>query len=321
MGKDLVSTIIPVYNRGGMLREAVQSVLDQSYRPVEIIIVDDGSTDDTAQVAEALAALHPDTIRVIHQKNSGPGPARQAGLEASRGEFIQYLDSDDLLMPDKFSLQVAGFLNDPEAGISYGLTLARDESTGTSASTHGTEHAHEEIFPAVLKARLWHTISPLYRRAVCEAIGPWANLRLMEDWDYDCRTGLLGIKLHYCPEWLAVHRYHGGEHAGLAWRRDSDAMRDVVAAFERIFQYSRQASVPTDCTEMQHFARSLFLLSRRCGAAGLAAESRRLFDLARQASGEKRSQGRDFKLYKMAASLLGWTTMGRLCVWLDKARR
>ena len=71
---------------------------------------------------------------------------------------------------------------------------------------------------------------------------------------------------------------------------------------------------------MQHFARELFLLARQCGAAGLAAESRRLFELSRQASGEARSRGLDFRLYKMAASILGWVAMGRLSAWLDKAR-
>src|SRR5262245_61954525 len=98
MIEDLVSTIIPVYNRAGMLREAVESVLAQTYRPIEIIVVDDESTDDTRCVAEALASTNSKEVRVIHQSNSGPGLAREAGRQASRGEFIQYLDSDDLLL-------------------------------------------------------------------------------------------------------------------------------------------------------------------------------------------------------------------------------
>src|ERR1044071_1274968 len=102
MNEDLVSTIIPVYNRAGMLREAVESVLAQAYRPIEIIVVNDGSTDDTRCVAEALAATNLNEIRVIHQGNVGPGLAREAGRQAARGEFIQYLDSDDLLLPRKF---------------------------------------------------------------------------------------------------------------------------------------------------------------------------------------------------------------------------
>jgi len=107
MHPGLVTTIIPVYNRAAMLREAVASVLAQTYRPVEVIVVDDGSTDETAGVADELAG---DEVRVIHQPNGGPGTAREAGRRAARGEFIQHLDSDDLLLPHKFALQVAGLV-------------------------------------------------------------------------------------------------------------------------------------------------------------------------------------------------------------------
>ena len=86
----LVSTIIPVYNRPVLLREAVESVLRQTYRPIEVIIVDDGSTDDTGRVAEELAARDLDVIRALHIANGGPGVAREAGRQVAQGEFIQY---------------------------------------------------------------------------------------------------------------------------------------------------------------------------------------------------------------------------------------
>src|SRR6266566_2626754 len=101
----LVSAVIPVHNRAGMLREACASVIAQTYRPLEIIIVDDGSTDDTADTAADLAQTNPQEIRVIHQSKTGAGLAREAGRRNARGEFIQYLDSDDLLLPRKFELQ------------------------------------------------------------------------------------------------------------------------------------------------------------------------------------------------------------------------
>ncbi len=116
----LVSTIIPVHNRASLLREAVASVLAQTYRPIEIIIVDDGSTDDTPAAADILAAEHRGEIRVLHQRNMGPGLAREAGRQVARGEFIQYLDSDDVLLPRKFEGQVAGLLRHPECGVAYG---------------------------------------------------------------------------------------------------------------------------------------------------------------------------------------------------------
>ena len=83
-------------------------MLAQRYRPIEIIIVDDGSTDETPQVVEELAASH--EVRSVHQGNAGPGAAREAGRQLACGAFIQYLDSDDLLLPTKFELQVGRWI-------------------------------------------------------------------------------------------------------------------------------------------------------------------------------------------------------------------
>src|SRR5690348_4318950 len=113
LSQGLVSTIIPVYNRAALLQEAVASVLAQAYRPIEIIIVDDGSTDDTGFVAEELTKRHSD-VRVIHRKNGGPGAARESGRLVAKGEFIQFLDSDDLLLPEKFQSQIAGLRKFPD---------------------------------------------------------------------------------------------------------------------------------------------------------------------------------------------------------------
>ena len=98
MRSGLVSTIIPVYNRPTLVVEAIESVLAQTYRPIEIIVVDDGSTDSTSAVVEQMMTAHPE-VSLLRQPNSGPGPARQKGIEAASGEFIQFLDSDDLLAP------------------------------------------------------------------------------------------------------------------------------------------------------------------------------------------------------------------------------
>ena len=113
----LVSTIIPVHNRAALLRQAVASVLEQTYRPIEIVIVNDGSSDDTAVVADELARQATVPITVVHQANAGPGAARQRGLEVARGHFVQFLDSDDLLLPRKFALQVAALQQEPECSI------------------------------------------------------------------------------------------------------------------------------------------------------------------------------------------------------------
>ena len=106
----LVSVIIPTYNRAHFLMEAMESVLGQTYRPIELIVVDDGSTDNTREVVEEWNQKRPRNnafeLRYFYQENYGPQAARNFGLIESRGEYIQLLDSDDLLSPWKLSCQV-----------------------------------------------------------------------------------------------------------------------------------------------------------------------------------------------------------------------
>jgi glycosyltransferase involved in cell wall biosynthesis len=316
----LVSTIIPVLNRAALLSEAVASVLAQTYRPIEIVIVDDGSTDDTAAVADAFAAGDPDVVRVIHQANRGVGAARETGRLAARGDFIQYLDSDDVLLPKKFELQVAGLRDHPECGASYGFTRWRHaDGTVDSRPAKRTGEAVATMFPAMLEARLWDTPAPLYRAALVREAGPWLDLRAEEDWELDARMAAIGVRLHHCPQWVCEVRRHETGH--LSGRFDPDILRDRARAHEAILRHAQRAGIQPDAPEMCHFARELFLLARQCGAAGLADQSRQLFDLAREASGDVRSRSLQFRAYRAIASLAGWTNAGRLAAALDKLRQ
>jgi hypothetical protein len=318
---NLVSTIIPVYNRPAQLREAVESVLAQDYRPIEIIIVDDGSTDDTLGVAQALAEQHPDIIRVTTQSKAGPGMARECGRQLVKGEFIQYLDSDDILLPGKLTAQVQALRLHPEADVSYGITwLRKADGTLVKEPHKGTGKNIQTMFPAFLVSRWWETATSLYRSSVCDMAGPWTDLSLEEDWEYDCRIAALGGKLIWCPQPVSEHRDHMAGRLSRGTALDQNRMRQRARSHELIFGHAIRASLQ-GTPEMQHFARALFLLSRQCGAAGLDAESRRLFELARQASGDVRSRGLDFRIYNIAAGLLGWKNMGRLSGWLDGLRR
>ncbi|MBK7137374.1 MAG: glycosyltransferase family 2 protein [Rhodocyclales bacterium] len=167
MTPGLVSTIIPVYNRPAQLREAVASVLAQDYRPIEIIIVDDGSTDDTFAVAQELAAEHPGIIRAETQTNVGPGMARERGRQMAQGEFIQYLDSDDVLLPGKFLAQVTALRAHPGADVAYGMTRYRHPDGRIEPGPwKGSGVAREAMFPPFLLERWWDTPNPLYRASV-----------------------------------------------------------------------------------------------------------------------------------------------------------
>jgi glycosyltransferase involved in cell wall biosynthesis len=114
----LVSAIIPVYNGEAFLAEAIMSILRQGYQPVEIIVVDDGSTDGTAAVAERFG----EQIRYTRQQQRGPAAARNTGLGLARGDFIAFLDADDLWPPAKLRPQVDCLIQHPEVGVSMGCT-------------------------------------------------------------------------------------------------------------------------------------------------------------------------------------------------------
>ncbi len=317
----LVSTIIPVYNRPQQLAEAVESVLSQDYRPIEVIIIDDGSTDHTLRTANALAHRHPDLVRVGSQVNGGPGLARERGRLMARGEFLQYLDSDDVLLPDKFLSQVSALNSSADCGIAYGKTRFR-RANGSIApgSWKGSGVARATMFPSFLVDRWWDTPNPLYRAALCEQAGGWTDLRLEEDWEFDCRIASLGARLVWCEQYVCEVRDHGGDRLGRGTADDPARMRQRARSHELILGHALRAGLAPDTPEMQHFARALFLLARQCGAAGLPEESCRLFGLSRRASGQLRAHGLDFHGYRLAALLIGWAGAGRMSQWLDRAR-
>ena len=313
--KPLVSTIIPVFNRPAMLREAVASVLAQTYRPIEIIIVDDASTDDTPRVIEELSAGHPE-VRAIRRPNGGPGLAREAGRGEAHGDFIQYLDSDDLLMPHKFARQLHAFDEHPECGVAYGITRYRDGAGHEIDCTwKDANQIQQTIFPSFLLARWWETSTPLYRKSVTDAAGPWTGLRLEEDWEYDCRAGALGTRLAYVAEVVAEHRDHDDGRLSRGAGNEPARLRDRARAHELIATHARRAGVSPDAPEFQHFARELFHLGRQCGMAGLAVESKRLVALARTISA-----ARDIRVYDLAARVLGWQRAGRAAAWIERHR-
>jgi len=317
----LVSTVVPVRDRAALVRESVESVLAQRYRPIEVIVVDDGSSDDTPAVLAALAARHPGTVRVLRTPRHGPGPAREAGRAHVRGEFVQYLDSDDLLLPDKFALQVQGLRAHADRQVAYGATRCyRVGEAPVDAPLKRTGERIDTLLPSMLRSRWWSTSTPLYRREVVERAGPWTRLCNEEDWEYDCRIGALGVRLHRCDAFVSDARHPPGARQSDGGSRDPAKLRDRAAARLLILEHAARAGVPSQAPEMQHFARALFLLARQCGAAGLADESRRLFAAARRASGPARAAGRDFALYEALATCIGWTAAGRAAAALDRMR-
>lgn len=312
--ENLVSTIIPVYNRPVMLQSCVESVLAQTHRPIEIIISDDGSSDETPDVAQKLVDSHPGEVRLVRNQNQGAGPAREAGRQISKGEFIQYLDSDDRLWPGKFEAQVAALRAHPECGVAYGRTrLLNEEGEVLADPFKWTGRELPTLFPWLLVDRWWCTHTPLYRRTVCDAVGSWTDLRYSQDWEYDGRVGALGTRLVFCDETVSDHYSHVGKRqtGSGKWLGPEGRVR-----FLSLMQsYAKQAGVATGTLEMKHFSRWAFANARECGALGDAEAAKACLKIAIEAADE---DNRDTRLYRILANVFGWKWMGMVSIYLIK---
>lgn len=313
---ELVSTIIPVYNRAGLIDSAVQSVLDQTYRPIEIILVDDGSTDDTLNELKRLEQNYPDIIRVASRENGGPGPARETGRQLARGEFIQYLDSDDLLLPRKFDVQVNALRKHPECGIAYGISRLVDADGNTlQEPSKWTGRKMDTLFPALLVDRWWHTHTPLYRRSLCDQIGEWPDKR-PEDWDYDARAASFGTKLVFCDEVLSCQVHHSGHRVT---DEAFDSYLDQEAWFlPRLLDGAIRAGIEPGCPEMNHVSRWAFAHARRAGTQGDTPLAKQMMALSRTAAP---TGSLDRLVYGLFAAVLGWKTAARIFDPLRKATK
>lgn len=318
-----ISCIIPVFCRGEMLREAVDSVLAQTCDNYEIIIVDDGSTDDTPQVARGLARRHPEHVRFFQQPNAGPGSARNRGLQEARGEFIQYLDSDDSLEPRKFELQVKALEDNPEAGVCYCVTLRHDSKTGEMVPWAKTHQCIESIFPEFLPKRGWATLTPLWRRSVCDAIGPWGDFRVMEDWEHDLRAGMLGVKAVHVPEPLAIVRDHTENRAsGMNTGFTSELTREFFRAHRSVWTHMRDRNL-TDWSYLSNFSRQMFWVARMCGQRGLKHDANEALGMASEMVRTHQSD-RELRVFRCMTRVLGWRAtvfLGEIWRMLARTRK
>lgn len=193
----LVSVIVPVYNCERYLAEAIESILAQTYRPIEIIIVDDGSTDNTSSIAKAFGK----EVKYFYQPNSGPPYARNRGLKMARGDIIGFLDADDLWERNTLEVQLSRLEKNPAVEIVLGkiqvILPCRDSADKTDF----------EVFADPWVAL--HLGSALFRKSVFEAVGVFdESLHYSDDWDWFMRARELGIPMIIHSEVTMFHRRH-----------------------------------------------------------------------------------------------------------------
>ena len=209
--QNLVSVIIPTYNRYNFLAEAIRSVFEQTYRPIECIIIDDGSTDNTMDVVTEVQSLNDDDFTLIYlfQQNSGSQFARNTGTEMAKGQYIQYLDSDDLLYPNKLKEQVGYLQYHPECDAVFG-----DWESGTTDSRGFIKgYVSEDLIKQMLTLeRSIANFSILMRKKLVERIGAWdISLKRCQEIDFHLRGLMVGADYHHLSGITGLWRYHENE--------------------------------------------------------------------------------------------------------------
>jgi len=215
-----VSVVMPAFNAEAFIVEAIASVLAQAHRPLEVIVVDDGSTDSTA----ALAASFGGAVRLHRQANAGPPTARNRGLELATGEFVTFLDADDLFTPEMLVRQLARMRRRPDIDIVLGGMRHFEDGDPDGASLRQEGEISLQLSCG------------LFRRSVFDTVGRFdPALWQCDDWDWFMRARELRVGLLLHRDVVVHHRLHG---ANLTRDREA-AKRYQAMMFKRSLERRR----------------------------------------------------------------------------------
>jgi len=199
--QDLVSVIIPCYNHGHFLGEAIESVINQSYPHIEIIVVDDGSTDSTEQVAKAYPSIH-----YVRQNNCGLSRSRNVGLSYSKGTYVIFLDADDCLFPDAIDIGLKALASRNDCALTFGLFAKIGVSQGLQQLSRDTSYGYKDLLQRNV---IGNPGSVLYHRKVFTEIGVFDESNSSSA-DYDLYLRVARQFPIFCHHQLVVqYRKHG----------------------------------------------------------------------------------------------------------------
>lgn len=297
----LVSVIIPTYNRAAVVGRAVESVLSQTYSRIEVLIVDDGSTDDT----QAVLRHYSDRVQVITQKNQGPTIARNRGIERSRGDIVAFLDSDDYWLPSKLSRQVR-LLDQAGPAVPCCLCNCRVQyNNGPGTSTFkiaAMESPYSEglwMNPAeVLITRfVMFNQAIAIRRSALDQVGVFdESLKFGEDYDLPLRLALEGPWVIIMDELTVYHVASPGSWADRALREEVRLREDFLqirlnharAIDEKRLGPKLRKLARRELSRARRDLRSTYLVTDRSAGAGVLGQCLRMVERLRRA-GYRRS--------------------------------
>jgi glycosyltransferase involved in cell wall biosynthesis len=253
----LISVIIPTYNCAPYLVSAIQSAMDQTYSNVEIVVVNDGSSDNTDEVVQPFL----DQIIYVKQENKGLSGARNEGFSASHGQYICFLDADDLLLPDKVQRQLAVFEREPDLGvvISGYITVAED---GCTEINRVEKKWHHDAMEKLLNHEVFPPHAPLIRRSILEKTALFPEdidtAESQEDWQLWLDMALNGVVFSSCPEPLCKYRRRPGSISSNPLKHSDGARRVVnwLRQHPKIGPYRSQVERLSNIIDMERVGRA-----------------------------------------------------------------
>ena len=225
-----ISIIIPAYNAESTIKSTIESVQKQTYRDYELIVIDDGSTDRTAKIVCEIAD---ERLKFFSYQNAGVSVARNRGIQQATGEYIAFLDADDLWTRDKLEKQVAILETNPEVGVVYSQTSYIDSQSNLLYNCNPVSFAGN-VLPELLLTNFLHNGSnPLIRQQAVATVGGFdSNITSCEDWDYYLRLAAL-YPFAVVPEYQILYRQTGSQNMSSNVARMQQASYTVI---ERAYQ-------------------------------------------------------------------------------------
>lgn len=221
MSRPLISCIVPAFNSARYIAESLESILDQTYVPLEVVVVDDGSKDDTVKIATSFR----ERVRVIQQDDRGPAATRNRGVEESRGGYLAFLDADDRWHPDKLQRQMTAFANDRDLDICLSLVTMFWGEDMVEEEAGMLQHERSKEVPG------YATTTLLAPRRVLEEVGPFSTDYWFADAvEWFVRARSMGKRIHVLPEVLTYHRMHPGNLTRRRSHESREEFLSIVAA-------------------------------------------------------------------------------------------
>jgi glycosyltransferase involved in cell wall biosynthesis len=244
-----VSVLLPTYNRAHYLAEAIQSALDQTYADLEVVVVDDGSTDNSAELVRRFADPR---VRLFRLENRGISAALNTAFRAARGRYIAILNSDDRWLPELLAQEVAVLEANSDAGLVYARCQAMDSSGRPLARTTGVPARYPgQMLRSLLYGDHICTIAVLIRREHVEQAGLWdESLIANEDWDLWLRLALI-CRFAFVDTILAHFRAHTGRITSTSSERFARLVADRVRVLDKVYA---RVDLPPEAAGMRSLA-------------------------------------------------------------------